>query len=216
MTFLPSVNANYMPVPSSYYGVGTDGEIKVRGIEIRQRNAPRIVKSLQKEIIENMGKVAGKNDLRKLLNDSVRILRNHIKMLDNATAQDLSMRVRFGRDEYKVNCPQRVLKNYLKRKGVSVMAGQTISYVIENFEKQVYVPTEDYREIFDRKKYIALLKKAFIRLFLPFDIDEKDLDGTYQKKLFEFDAVTEVNIVEDKVCLYPAFESSQKGAMATN
>jgi len=165
MTFLPSVNASYMPVPTAYFGVGEDGEMKVRGIELRQRGSPSLVKNLQKEVISCRG-------------DAVHILKNHISALDTASAEDLALTVRIGRQKYKVNCAQKVLQ---ERGGL--MPGQSVRYIIEAPKR--YVEITSYRGRFYRSKYVEMLKKAFVRV-TDFNMEQLDMLLSGQKTLDTF------------------------------
>ena len=177
MTFLPSTNASYMPVPTAYYGVGYDGDIKVRGIELRSKNSPKVVKNLQREVIEN---------LEKGYKACIRVLRLHIDALGTATADDLAFAIRFGKANYKVSCPQK----FFLDKGLSFRPGQRIRYIIEDFGAKRYVLADDYRGRFDRIKYAMLLKKAFLRLFLSTGLKIDDIDLAVlkekQKKITDY------------------------------
>lgn len=183
MTFLSSVNNDYMPVPSAYYGVTYDKQVKVRGIELRQRSSPRIVKNMQYEIIEKMSEV---DDIKKIFSYSIKILKNYIKSLDDATVDDLSIKVRIGKETYKANCPQKIIVEQMKKKGIIFSAGQSIKYIIKNFHHKEYVEISEYKGVFDRLKYIELLKKALCHLFLSADIENIKLDGTIQKKISDY------------------------------
>jgi len=176
LTFLPSVNAGYQPVPTSYYGVSKNGDIKVRGIGIRQRSCPKIVKSMQKEIIEEMGKVVDEEDVGAWLKRSIPILRNHIEALSYANPEELSMTIRVSKERYKVNCVQKIVTDQMKKLGKTINPGQSIKYIIVNAHRQVYTDISEYKGFFDRQKYVELLKKGLIHLFLPFGADMQIVD----------------------------------------
>jgi DNA polymerase elongation subunit (family B) len=187
MTFLPSVNNTHMPVPTSYYGIDYEGKVKVRGIEIRQRNSPNIVKNMQKEIIKNF-------------NHAKKILRNYVKYLEFATIEDIAMKARIGQEEYKVNCPQKILADRLKKRGFEVMPGQTVCFFIKDFEHKLYYFLDEFDGNFDKRKYVELLKKAYKRLVLPFDVSYDEIDliskGEIQMKLSHYSTINCTQLLE--------------------
>jgi len=180
ITFLPSVINSSHPVPSSYYGVGVDGKIKIRGIEYRKRNSPAIVKNLQAELIESLGRLVSEKgrltakDMHELFYRSVTVLRNHIVALSHATVSDLSIRIRIGKEKYRVNCPQKSLKMQLLKNGIVIHPGQSVDYIIVDYDKRLYCVVDEckneFNGKFDTSRYIELLKNAFLHLFLPFEL----------------------------------------------
>lgn len=204
ITFLPSVVNPAQPVPTAYYGVADDGHVKVRGIEVRQRTAPLVVKNLQQALIAELDGLVKERrhvdeaDVRDLFERCVGVLRNHISSLDHATVDDLSITIRVGREQYKVNCPQKIVKEKLEARGVEVQPGQRMTYVIVDHSRSDYVDASSFTGRFDRFRYVYLLKKAFVHLFLPFGLDLRKVDdlllGERQESLLEY--------VSEKVIAY--------------
>ncbi len=182
ITFLPSTVNPAQPVPTSYYGVSDTGVVKVRGIEIRKRNFPPIVKNLQAELIERINTLVkerrrvNEDDFRELFEGSIGVLKNHLGALEHATADDLTIKVRIGKERYKVDCAQKILSERLRNQGVRLQPGQSVRYIIEDADSSRYVLADEFCGKFDKAKYTQLLKMAFVHLFLPFGIDENSVD----------------------------------------
>jgi DNA polymerase elongation subunit (family B) len=51
VVFLPN-KSTYVGALNRYYGVFEDGTIKVRGIEMRMRNTPKLISSYQREVLD--------------------------------------------------------------------------------------------------------------------------------------------------------------------
>ena len=182
IAFLPSTVNPAQPVPSSYYGVSDTGVVKVRGIEIRKRKFPPIVKNLQAELIERINTLVkerrrvNEDDFRELFEGSIGVLKNHLAALEYATADDLTIKVRIGKERYKVDCAQKILSERLRNQGVLLQPGQSVRYIIEDADSSRYVLADEFCGKFDKAKYTQLLKMAFVHLFLPFGIDENSVD----------------------------------------
>jgi DNA polymerase-2 len=56
IVFLPSKEKESRPVPARYYGVFTDGRMKVRGLACRRSDTPEFVRELQLEMLAVLAK----------------------------------------------------------------------------------------------------------------------------------------------------------------
>lgn len=187
IVFLPSRAEPDIPALSHYWGIKSDGELKVRGIEVRRRDIPKIVKDAQYTLIdvfkgatsveEFMDRIP---DARKKLFESVdRILSGKI------SREELTIKQRISRkpSAYKVNSYQAVAARQLERSGVVASAGKNVRYIILNAEADPNFPEKKVilsdlydprKHQYDKRKYIELLKRAFENLF-PFEFPELEI-----------------------------------------
>jgi DNA polymerase elongation subunit (family B) len=172
IVFLPSVNDSSRPVPTRYYGLFRSGEFKVRGIELRQAGSPNIVKYFQNRVLEVMAGCSTKEDIIKAFPEFCRLLRMTLKVLPDVAGGELSSFVRLSKTDYKNKVPQRQSIEQLKAKGISVLAGQKVSFIYTS--KGTILP-EDYKGDADIGRYRQLLIRSLYVLVQPFGFTKKDI-----------------------------------------
>jgi DNA polymerase II len=172
IVFLPSVNDSSRPVPTRYYGLFRSGEFKVRGIEMRQAGSPNIVKYFQHMVLEVMAGCSTKEDIIKAFPEFCRLLRMTLKVLPDVAGGELSSFVRLSKTDYNNKVPQRQSIEQLKAKGISVLAGQKVSFIYTS--KGTVLP-EDYKGDADIGRYRQLLIRSLYVLVQPFGFTKKDI-----------------------------------------
>ena len=194
IVFSPSVNDSIAPVPNRYYGVFRNGEVKVRGIEIRRRDAPAIVKQFQEEAIDALSQSASKKEFMKNISACLRILREYKKNLKNKEIvwDDLVIRKSVTREKegYKGAAVQKVVMEKLEKYGLKKQPGEAVEYVITNAQAEKpehrYTPKQIQAD-YDSDKYYELLVRALENLLITFGYDEErirnEATGTVQTKL---------------------------------
>ncbi len=205
IVFLPSKASENVPTLNHYWGIKTNGEIKVRGIELRRRDMPKIVKNAQKDFINVFKDVKSVKAFMEKIPQAKKILRNYVKKIEKGLVktQDLSIRQCISRrpEHYLVNSYQAVAARQLERSGIVASPGKNVNYIILNakadpkFPERKVILTELYnpkKHRYDKEKYIELLVKAFENLF-PFKISDlkkyynsRKNNACYQKKIFDF------------------------------
>jgi DNA polymerase elongation subunit (family B) len=194
IVFLPSVANPMAPVPNRYYGVFDWGEIKVRGIELRRGDSPKIVKDFQMRVLESVADAPDEASFRARLPSSLGVLREYRQRLlaGGFDRGELAVTRRISRRRYRGNSPQKAVSESLARNGVAVHPGEYVEYVIRDSlaanPMHRYVPKcypLDRRV--DVEKYTELLAKSLEGLFLPFGWDLQrivsGMDGTSQTRL---------------------------------
>jgi DNA polymerase-2 len=201
IVFLPSRAEPDVPALSHYWGIKSNGEIKVRGIEVRRRDMPKIVKEAQYEFIDTF---QGARTVEEFI-DRIPIAKNKLYEYVERTysgklsKDDLTIRQKISRkpSQYKVNSYQAVAARQLERSGVVASAGKNVRYIIlnadadPNFPEKKVILSDLYDERkheYDRKKYVELLKRAFENIF-PFEFPELEdlLKSDYNKKSLQKD-----------------------------
>ena len=174
--FLPTQANQNIPTLNHYWGVYKNGKKKIRGLEVRRRDAPILIKKAQDEMINYFAAHAkNKEDFMQLI-PKVRkkILNKYIqKIIDgNYDPRELLVATRITRffDQYKNNSRQAIAAKQMYEQGVKVNPGQQVRYLItdaknDNSANRVLVEqlvTESSR--CDKLEYIKLLKRAFRNL----------------------------------------------------
>jgi len=169
IVFLPSTQNRDVPVPTRYYGVFTNGEIKVRGIEIRRHDTPPFIKKMQEECIAVLAEATTEQEFMKQKQKSERILQSTINDVVTGfmTPEELCITIRLTKNEYKANIAQKQIIKELRQKGFTPEQGQYIKYIIQD-RRKYSTATQTYC----KKRYVALAKKAWRNLFLPFEKKE--------------------------------------------
>ncbi len=205
ITFLPSRAEKDVPTLNHYWGIKSDGELKVRGVEVRRRDMPKIVKDAQYAFFNIFQGVTSVETFIKKIPEVKKILYEYVDKILTGTVskEELTIKQRVQRrpSQYKVNSYQAVAARQLERSGVIVTAGMNVFYIILNAEADPDFPEKKVvlsylydpkKHQYDKKKYIELLKRAFENI-LPFEFPELEqllkLDVTnksVQKDLLSF------------------------------
>ena len=133
IVFLPSKNHDVGAL-NRYYGMFENGEIKVRGIEMRQRNSPIFLKSMQKDMIDVFSKANTSSEFLDLIPCAVDVIREYGKKIinNNFSKQDLVITNCVSKDitDYKVNTLVKSALLQLRKAGVEPEPGQSVRYVV--------------------------------------------------------------------------------------
>jgi DNA polymerase II len=177
VVFLPSINDSKRPVPTRYYGVFKSGEIKVRGIELRQRGTPFLIKKFQQKILESMAECNTQKEIVQRVPSFCKLLRQTIQELPFVRPDTLGCTVRVSKIDYKHNIPQKKAVEQLFRKGVPIAPGQSIQYVYS--AKGIVLP-EDYNGKPDIKEYSKRLVRSLFVILQPFGITLENIEARIQ------------------------------------
>jgi len=182
IVFMPSINDSKRPVPTKYYGVFRNGDIKVRGILMRQKSTPAIVKYFQGKIIESMKDSKSPEDVIAMKHSYYSFLREAIKSLNSADSKWLERKVRIGKEEYKNNVLQKMAISQMKRNNSRIMPGQSVNVINitkkGSGKKHNIVISEFYNpkeHSIDLKFYSNLLARSLFELLQPLGITEAEV-----------------------------------------
>ena len=191
--FLPSRAEPDVPALSHYWGIKSDGDIKVRGIEVRRRDIPKIIKDAQYAFIDIFKGVKTVEEFKKRIPEAKKMLFHYVDKIEtgNISKEELTIKQRISRkpSQYKVNSYQAVAARQLERSGIMATPGKNVFYIILNadadprFPEQKVILSDLYdenRHHYDKKKYVELLRRAFENLF-PFEFPE--LEESLKSKL---------------------------------
>ena len=158
--YLPK-NMSRPPIAQSnrYYGVGYNGEIKVKGIELVRRDTPPIIKRFQKEAINILSKATDIEDMRTLLKKVLSLHSNYISIIANGEApiKDLLITKRITRRwyEYRGN---NLFIDAVKR--FKLREGEVVKFIVDS--KREAIPIEYWSEDmgYSKNYYINRLNKS--------------------------------------------------------
>jgi DNA polymerase elongation subunit (family B) len=135
IVFLPS-KINDVGALNRYYGLFDNGEIKVRGVELRHKNSPVFLKNMQKEIIDVFSKANTKQEFLGLIPESIEVIKEYGKKIINHefNQEGLVIKTCVSRDisEYRVNTLAKSAMIQLRKAGVEPEPGQSVRYVVCN------------------------------------------------------------------------------------
>ena len=201
IVFLPSRAERDIPTLNHYWGIKSNGEVKVRGIEVRRRDTPKIVKDAQYAFIDIFQGAKTADEFNERIPQAKKKLFEYVERVysGEVSRDELTIKQKISRspNQYKVNSYQAVAARQLERSGVVASAGKNVRYIIlnadadPNFPEKKVILSDLYDEKkheYDRKKYVELLKRAFENIF-PFKFPELEelLTSDYNNKSIQKD-----------------------------
>ncbi|MGA2199289.1 MAG: DNA polymerase domain-containing protein, partial [Nitrososphaerales archaeon] len=185
VAFLPSRMHEDVPVLNRYFGIFEDGSMKVRGIELRRRDAIRVVTDCQSELLQLFAQGKTLDETKRLIPDAIQIVRGYadrirggdVSVTDLAILNSLSK----NHDQYNSNLVQVSAIRQLAEEGLELMAGQSVSYVITNYRSKVQrervrpVELLDSNTGYDPDRYVELLLRGASAILQPFGVEEEAL-----------------------------------------
>ncbi len=171
IVFLPSKQFDYIPVPNRFFAVSEAGELKVRGLELRRHDTPRIVARMQEEVLQLLSEAYDAPSYRQKLVEARAVLERYEEKLQSGQIawEDLLIHKRLTQspEGYEKASLVAVAAQQLAARGIGLRPGECITYVVTN--AKATLPHERARafallngtEGYDREKYLELLRDAF-------------------------------------------------------
>jgi DNA polymerase-2 len=184
IVFLNSRTNAKIPVLNRYYGVLTDGTLKVRGIDLRRHDTPEIVKKCQRDMLSILSVADNSEEYKVLMPKALGLINRYLSLLRTGKVpiEDLVIEKRLSKtpSEYSNHVPQAIAARGLVKEGMDVHAGQNISYIISNNDSKILrnraLPVELVDDTpYDPAAYVELLLSSAVNLFLPFGYDLNSL-----------------------------------------
>ncbi len=134
LLFVPSRQARRLGVANRYAGRLADGRIKVRGLELRRRDTPRLVARMQAELLHVLARARDAAGLRDALPAAVEVVRAACQRLRDgrATFAELALTRRLARDPfaYERAGHTAIVAHELLARGVRLAPGEAVAYVV--------------------------------------------------------------------------------------
>jgi DNA polymerase elongation subunit (family B) len=199
IVFLPN-KSNGVGALNRYYGMMKNGKLKVRGIDMRRSDTPRIIMSLQEAMLGVLAEAKNASEFYMKIPETIEVLREYMrKVLEHECAlSDMVFKTRVSRgcDDYRqFNERAAALRQY-RQEGIDIQPGQCVRYIItdhrsKSYQKRVKIPElADGDTQYDGAKYCEYLLRAAESILLPFGYTQKRLDeimrGNIQGNLYGY------------------------------
>ncbi len=216
VAFMPSRVNPYCAVPNRYFGVLRDGELKVRGIELRRGDTPDLIREIQSALLEKMAHAGTRPELVALL---PQLLEQVARQIDRLRAgqvpmRDLVLTYRLSRDpqEYVMNTLNAIVARELAGRGVTLEPGESVRYVITDY--RAAVPSDRARASefldgswgYDVERYTELVLRAVETILSPMGVNARTLQSWLAKELPAEDVRTRLEEKRKRNHWGPLFE----------
>jgi DNA polymerase II len=193
VAFLPSRVDARRSVPNRYFGVMTDGELKVRGIELRRHDTPGFIKRTQRELLQELALAANRAEVASRLPQLLQIVMREVDRLGSGQMpfHELVLSYHLSRDpaEYQSDTLNAIVARELAGRGVRLSPGESIRYIITEYRAEAAVDRARAWEFidgswaYDAERYTELLMRAVETVFTPFGISAQMLRSWLEKEL---------------------------------
>ena len=132
VVLLPSKMVPGIGVPNRYYGKRSNGELKVRGIEVRRHNTPPWLQRSQERVLAVLGRARNAREFHRLVPAALREAKQCAADLAATPPEDLAITVTATKDvdEYVQDTHTRIALHKLRDAGIAVQLGQSVSYIV--------------------------------------------------------------------------------------
>jgi DNA polymerase I len=181
IAFIPSKVDAGVPVLNQYFGAYRDGRLKVRGIEARRHDTPAFFSKCQLEILQALAGAETVEEASMMVQECIGIFLEHAKSLleHRAPIGELVFTRNLSKKpgEYANRSLTSSVADQLVREGVELHAGESVQYVITDYQSKSpgrrAVPFElaDEKTVYDAKRYVELLAETCSTVLRPFRED---------------------------------------------
>ncbi len=171
--FCPSRTDAKCGIPNKYFGAFRHGEVKIRGLALRRRDTPPLLKRMQQAMIERLQQESGLDGCRGAKEDLLGIVADYRDRLKTGKVSTPELAIAFQLskepDEYVHDTLSSIAARKLQASGVTLHAGETVRYVICSAKDKVkawramplaLIEMLDY----DVAKYCELLDRAALEI----------------------------------------------------
>jgi len=159
-----------IPTANRYVGTYTNGEIKVRGLEVRRGDAPLFVKNVQGDALRILAGASGIAELQAKIPTLLQSVEPHLERLRNGRVPALELVVRRTiskeAEEYENNSMQATVARAMAEAGVALKPGESAEYIIIDHtgrkfpEKATPLALYHVADGYDVEKYTELALEA--------------------------------------------------------
>jgi DNA polymerase elongation subunit (family B) len=177
IVFPPSKQNPDRPVPACFFGLFSDGRLKVRGLMVRKADTPGVVREVQTKMLEKLTEADTIADCRRLVPDLVRILQSGIAEIQSGSVERERLLVKrtLTRDpaDYVMNTQVARAAREMESQGYKVHPGEKISFVLKptNKTKQGKERTAEREsesgDHYSVAEYVKLLRRAAGEILEP-------------------------------------------------
>lgn len=184
--FPPSKMDPHIPTANRYVGYYMNGEIKIRGIEVRRRDTPLFIKRMQGEMLKALAPAQNVEGVRTLVPAALAKAKEFVDLLRSGKAEprELVIRRHLTReaDEYTTRTANAIAARTLKEAGITLAPGESVEYILldatgkRNPDKARPLALYAAEDGYDIGKYTAMALDAVETLVLPWGWDGEKLE----------------------------------------
>jgi DNA polymerase elongation subunit (family B) len=191
--FLPENRGGLKGLKKKYFA-SMDGEVLVRGLEVRRQDRSRITKRVQEEVLEMLASARDAEEFRAMIPRVVAYVRGQVaRVMSGKMSGDelvIVKKLSHRPEEYKALTHHCVAARALADSGHSVRVGGKVEYIVTGSKKAV--PIELVEEglpcEYDIDSYVDNLVRPLYMLLREFGVEYGDfLPGPRQSKLSLFE-----------------------------
>jgi DNA polymerase-2 len=196
IAFLPSRMDKRIAVPNRYFGVFRDGEIKVRGIEIRRHDTPSFISETQMQVLDILAEAPDAvylkdrlPEIRALIYRKQSDLRAGCISLEKLVVHQTVSR---NLNEYRAPTSSAAALGQLEEAGKSLRAGQSIGFLYtlgKPGARAWDLPEQIDPRTVDVKRYRRLLMRAVNHVLEPVMEMENPLSAIEASQLSFFEKI---------------------------
>jgi hypothetical protein len=179
--FMPSKQDRERPVATRYFGVFTDGSLKVRGLACRRRDTPPFVRRAQEAMLQRLSEAVTLAELARLkpeLEEMAEGFRQRLREGGIAPQELVITRVLSQKvEEYKVDTPTSLAARQLAAAGIQIQPGEKVRYVHREGKKGpkecrvAAAPFIESLDDYDTVLYLDLLERAVEEVMLALGLE---------------------------------------------
>ncbi|MCG3159083.1 MAG: hypothetical protein JMDDDDMK_00059 [Acidobacteria bacterium] len=183
LVFTPSKIKSSRPVAARFYGVFTDGQMKIRGLACRRHDTPEFIKQAQEQMLAVLAKAHSLEELQRQRQEAKRLYGDYLARLKSGKVdprlliieQVMSREI----EDYSVETRASLAARELIADGVNVHPGEKIGYVITNSKakkkaERVTTTNRNATINYDRQEYCNRLTLAAREIGVVSDDDSPE------------------------------------------
>jgi DNA polymerase elongation subunit (family B) len=196
IVFLPN-RSNGTGALNRYYGVMSNGKLKVRGIEMRRSDTPTLINRMQEEMLSCLAKADGASGFYRAIPDALKVLREYSRKVfaGECKIEDMifTARISHSLQDYRQSNNNTAAMRQFQKEGITIQPGQNIRYVITDSASKSYMKRVKIAQLvdedtgYDMSKYNEFLLRAAESILLPFGYTKERLDGLLYKRGLQMD-----------------------------
>jgi DNA polymerase elongation subunit (family B) len=190
IVFLPS-KQHTVGALTRYYGLFKTGELKIRGIELRQRNTPPLIKEIQHDMLTVFSQCYNKKEFHEQIPKSITKLMHHVHQILTGYL-DISKfvvttHVSKNITEYKVNTCAKAALLQLRDNNISISAGQSLHYVVTdeqctNYHNRVCITDAITNDTtIDTHYYLRQIAQCAESILIPFGFKKETFEKLFDQ-----------------------------------
>ncbi|MBI4832905.1 MAG: hypothetical protein HY801_15405, partial [Candidatus Lindowbacteria bacterium] len=171
IAFVPSRTAPGVAVANRYFGLFDNGEMKMRGLEVRRSDVPPIVKKMQTEMLRVLSSASTAEEFKQKTAEVLEILKSYLARLRRGEVQAeelvISQKLSKNPSEYKTNTAMAAASGALLASGIKPQPGERVGLILVDSKARgqatksiPYTAAVEHIDAYDIEKYAELLVRA--------------------------------------------------------